>query len=176
MKVKFKKFNENARIPEKAHNDDYGYDVYAVSEEEIFPGVWKYGLGFGVQMVPDWETVDSNTVYSSDSVSGRVHKHTTHQRIDFANSPMDCCISLRPRSSIYKTGMVLANAVPTIDKSYTGEISLIFYHVMKNLPRYKVGDKIAQMYFDCTFSLEFEDAIELDKTERGNGGFGSTGK
>lgn len=176
MKVKFKKFNENARIPEKAHNDDYGYDVYAISEEEIFPGVWKYGLGFGVQMVPDWETVDSNTVYSSNQESGRVHKHTNYQRIDFANSPMDCCISLRPRSSIYKTGMVLANAVPTIDKSYTGEISLIFYHVMKDLPRYKVGDKIAQMHLDFTFPANFIEVETLDETERSNGGFGSTDK
>ena len=39
MNVKFVRYNENAKMPEKAHGSDYGYDVYAVSEEEIAPGV-----------------------------------------------------------------------------------------------------------------------------------------
>ena len=46
MKVKLKKLNENARLPEKARAGDFCYDVYAVSEEEIAPNIWKYGLGF----------------------------------------------------------------------------------------------------------------------------------
>lgn len=39
MNVKFVKYYKDARMPEKAHGEDYGYDVYAVSEEEIAPGV-----------------------------------------------------------------------------------------------------------------------------------------
>lgn len=39
MNVKFVKYHKDARMPEKAHGEDYGYDVYAISEEEIAPGV-----------------------------------------------------------------------------------------------------------------------------------------
>lgn len=48
--VLFKKTNENAIMPTKAHDDDFCYDCYAVSEEEIAPNVWKYGLGFSLQI------------------------------------------------------------------------------------------------------------------------------
>lgn len=48
--VLFKKTNENAIMPSKAHDDDFCYDCYAVSEEEIAPNVWKYGLGFALQI------------------------------------------------------------------------------------------------------------------------------
>ena len=48
--VLFKKTNENAIIPTKAHDDDFCYDCYAVSEEEVAPNVWKYGLGFALQI------------------------------------------------------------------------------------------------------------------------------
>lgn len=46
--VLFKKTSENAIMPSKAHDDDFCYDCYAVSEEEIAPNVWKYGLGFAL--------------------------------------------------------------------------------------------------------------------------------
>ena len=58
MNVKFIKYHKDARMPEKAHAGDYGYDVYAVTEEEVSPGVWKYGLGFGLQPVRDEQIVD----------------------------------------------------------------------------------------------------------------------
>ena len=46
MKVKLKKLNENTRIPEEGKHGDFCYDVWAVSEEELAPNVWCYGLGF----------------------------------------------------------------------------------------------------------------------------------
>ena len=42
--------DENAVMPSKAHDDDFCYDCYAVSEEEVAPNVWKYGLGFALQI------------------------------------------------------------------------------------------------------------------------------
>ena len=62
------------------------------------------------------------------------------------------------------------------DGAYTGEISAVFYHVMPNMPRYKAGDKIAQLHLDLSNYLSFKEADELDKTDRGAGGYGSTGK
>ena len=50
MIVKTLKFHPDARIPEKAYDKDFCYDVYATSEEEIAPNVWRYGLGLGFQI------------------------------------------------------------------------------------------------------------------------------
>ena len=47
---------------------------------------------------------------------------------------------------------------------------------MPNMPRYKVGDRVAQMKIGVTFPIEFEVVEEFNKTERGDGGFGSSGK
>ena len=96
--------------------------------------------------------------------------------IDFKTFHINLAIDFRPRSSIYKTGMVLANSEPTIDENYTGEIKLNFYHVMPNMPRYKVGDKVGQCKIGITFPMEFIEVEELDETDRGNNGFGSSGE
>lgn len=147
MQVIIKKLNENAELPKKAHESDFAYDVYAVSEKEIAPNVWEYGLGFAYEII-------RGTKYKGKPIS-----------IDF-----------RPRSSIYKTGMVLSNSVGTLDEMYRGEVKAIFYHVMPNLPRYRVGDKIGQIKLGVSEPLEFiEGEINLD-TERGKDGFGSTDK
>ena len=45
---------------------------------------------------------------------------------------------------------------------------------MKDLPRYRVGDKIALLHLDFTFPANFVEVETLDETERGDGGFGST--
>lgn len=178
MNVKFVKYHKDARIPEKAHAGDYGYDVYAVTEEEISPGVWKYGLGFGLQPVRDEQIVDvtkSVLTYTSTDMDGIVSQDQYFPNyIDLRTSPLDVAVTFRPRSSIYKTGMMLANTPPTGDEIFTGEYKLIFYHVMKDLPRYRVGDKIAQLHLDFTFPANFVEVETLDETERGDGGFGST--
>lgn len=174
MNVKFVKYHKDAKMPEKAHAGDYGYDVYAVSEEEIFPGVWRYGLGFGLQPVRDEQIVDmTRSVINTGDNSENMY---LPNYIDLKTSPLNIAVTFRPRSSIYKTGMSLANTPPTGDEIFTGEYKLIFYHVMKDLPRYKVGDKIAQIHLDFTFPANFIEVETLDETERGDGGFGSTGK
>lgn len=147
MKVKIKKLNPNAVIPYKATSGDYCYDCVAVSEEEIAPNIWKYGLGFALEIVCD-------------------------EDLPFISLSIDT----RPRSSIWKTGMVLSNSVGTIDEGYRGEVCAIFYHVMPNMPRYKVGDRIVQIKLGCSENIDFEEADELSETDRGAGGFGSTGK
>lgn len=84
-------------------------------------------------------------------------------------------IDFRPRSSIWKTGMVLSNSSGTIDEPYRGEVCAVFYHVMPNMPKYEVGDRIGQIKIGTTFPVTFVEA-ELDSTERNEGGYGSTGK
>ena len=152
MKVKFKRLHKDAVIPSKKIEDDFCFDLTAVTEEEIAPNVWRYGFGFALQVDDD------------------IHSITTRNMFSFG-------FSIRPRSSVWKTGMILSNCIGTIDEGYTGEISAVFYHVMPNMERYHVGDRIAQLHFDQTTKfLDFIEVNKLCKTERGDGGYGSTGK
>ena len=55
--VKIKHLNEGAVAPFKTYSKDMCYDVVAVSEEEVAPNVWKYGLGFACEMsLPEYDT------------------------------------------------------------------------------------------------------------------------
>lgn len=164
MKVRFKKYNEKARIPEKAYEGDFCYDVYAVSEEEIAPNVWKYGLGFGLQIIRGMEWITKSCIFDSCPEFG----------IDLGKSPLNLSIDIRPRSSVWKTGMVLSNCEGTGDEGYTNEYSAVFYHVMPNMPRYRIGDKIAQLKIGITFPITFKEVEEFKETERGMRGYGSS--
>ena len=44
MLIKFKRLHKDAKLPTIAHSRDYGFDCVAVTEEEVAPGVWRYGL------------------------------------------------------------------------------------------------------------------------------------
>ena len=79
-----------------------------------------------------------------------------------------------PRSSISKT-QLLRNAVGVIDSGYRGEIIFKFSINTHNSPVYEVGERIGQMIIMPYPEVEFEEAFELSKTERGKGGYGSTG-
>lgn len=171
MIVKFKRYHKDAKIPTQAYDKDFCVDLYAVSEEEIAPNVWKYGFGFGLQIVRSEEIIYSTPISIECGKSVLFHHD-----IDLKYSPFKLSIDIRPRSSVWKTGMVLSNCEGTVDEGYTGEISAIFYHVLPNMPRYKVGDKIAQAKIGFTLPMTFIEVDELDETERGMKGYGSSGK
>lgn len=171
MEVKIKKLHENAVVPFKAYDKDFCYDVVAVSEEEIAPNVWKYKLGIAMQIERGDEVL-----LMGDFKSVLSEPMQLNTCVDLSKSPINLSLDFRPRSSIYKTGMILANSQATGDEGYTGEYMLVFYHVMPNMPRYKVGDKIAQMKIGATFPIEFKEVSEFEVTQRGEGGFGSSGK
>jgi dUTP pyrophosphatase len=101
-----------------------------------------------------------------------------------------------PRSSICKEQLLLSNAVGVIDSGYRGEVSFKFKPSMALDNRqcvktdaekfwsiavrqndiYKVGDRIGQIIIIPYPSIEFEEVEELSETERGEGGYGSSGK
>ena len=84
-----------------------------------------------------------------------------------------------PRSSIRKTRLQLSNSVGVIDSGYRGELQATFNKINNNSVSendYKVGDRVAQIMIIPHPPIEFEEADELSDTERGDGGFGSTGK
>jgi dUTP pyrophosphatase len=82
-----------------------------------------------------------------------------------------------PRSSIRKYELALSNSVGVIDSGYRGELQATFKRTNTLFPdAYKVGDRIAQIMIIPHPPIEFVEVEELSNTERGAGGFGSTGK
>ena len=82
-----------------------------------------------------------------------------------------------PRSSIRKYDLILSNCVGVCDSGYRGELQATFKKTngLDSLS-YKVGDRIAQIMIVPYPQIHFEEVEELSNTERGEGGFGSTGK
>jgi dUTP pyrophosphatase len=83
-----------------------------------------------------------------------------------------------PRSSVRKTRLMLSNCVGVVDSGYRGELQATFNKVNQNSIAendYKVGDRIAQIMIIPHPPIEFDEVAELSDTERGEGGFGSTG-
>lgn len=164
MLVRFKRLHPDAVVPFKKYPEDFCYDVVAMSEEQIAPNVWKYGIGLAFEIGGKPEDLVVENEFGKELL-----------RISQGRD-WNVSLDLRPRSSIYKTGMVLSNAVGTVDDLYRGEVSAIFYHVFTDMPRYRVGDRIGQIKLGFTLPLEFEEADELGDTARGDGGYGSTGR
>ena len=89
--------------------------------------------------------------------------------------PADHVMLIFPRSSISNTGMLLSNAVGCVDHGYTNSVKARFKWV-KGSKQYEVGDRVAQFMIIPRPKLELELVDELDDSDRGLGGFGSTGK
>lgn len=171
------KYYDGLILPSRANQSDAGYDVVATSDPVIV----------------------------GDHLGGPIYR-----RVDYIEyltglfvAPLDFCyrdggdvykigLDLRPRSSISKYDLSLANSVATIDSGYRGEIKVRFKYIFQpsdfvisdgailgaavNLSRiYKKGDKICQMLANIQHDLQFFTADTLDATDRGSGGFGSSG-
>lgn len=150
MEVKIKKLNQNAVIPSYAKSGDAGMDVVATSIISDTPEQITYGMGISLEI------------------------------------PEGFVGLIFPRSSIRKTGLQLSNSVGVIDSGYRGELQATFNKIFggeamydeTKVPTtefYKVGDRIAQIMIIPHPPIEFVESEELSNTERGEGGFGSTG-
>ena len=80
---------------------------------------------------------------------------------------------LFPRSSVYKKNQRLANSVGVIDAGYRGEIMLKY---SKSDNQYSVGERVGQIIIMPHPQVEFVEVDDLSSTDRGEGGFGSTGE
>ena len=74
-----------------------------------------------------------------------------------------------------KHGITVLNSPGTIDADYRGEIKVILINLGQEDFRFSRGDRIAQLVIAKVEQPRVEIALELDTTERANGGFGSTG-
>lgn len=166
MKVKVKKLVDNAVIPSYAKDGDAGLDLVATSKKEDENGNIVYGTGLAFEIPKGWVGL------------------------------------LFPRSSNAKTNLYLTNSVGVLDSGYRGEVMFKykvvhnttsrikwwFFHKILKQERplitiealahnsYEVGDRIGQIVIVKHPHIEFVEAEELSESERGNGGYGSTGK
>lgn len=160
MVVKIKKLHNDAIIPKYAKNGDAGLDLTAINYKH-FDGCFIYGTGLAVEI------------------------------------PKGHVGLIYPRSSIAGTALYLTNSVGVIDSGYRGELILKFgsdsnYYldydntakvnadyvgisIGQDLPIYNIGDRIGQLIIIPYPQIEFEEVEELSDTDRGEGGFGSSG-
>lgn len=160
MEVKFKRFTPNAHIPQKATEKSAGYDLRVPTITRVKPGRQIIKLGFAIQL-PDWHkaVVDPRSGFSSKGMEGYLgaiqqedgsYEYQEQQRFD-----CDVIHGL-------------------IDCDYRGECGVIVNNHGCEfwLP---AGARIAQMVITKYEDTEFVEVEDLDKTERGDGGFGHTG-
>ena len=82
-----------------------------------------------------------------------------------------------PRSSTgVKRKLMLANTIGVIDSDYRGEIMIYFYNYGEETQIIKNGDRLAQLVIQPYQQFEIEKVDILDESDRGEGGFGSTGR
>ena len=85
-------------------------------------------------------------------------------------------VQIRPRSGLAaKKGVTVLNTPGTIDSDYRGEIKVILINLSKDIFYVKSGERIAQMVVCPVKQVVVEEVNELSDTNRGVGGFGSTG-
>ena len=147
MQVKIKKLHPDAKIPSYAKFGDAGQDLYAVSKAYDEYGNIVYGTGLAFEI------------------------------------PEGYCMLLFPRSSNARTDLVLSNHVGIADSGYRGEVffkyAKYYRHYTSPTTRneeYQIGEKIGQVVILPYPQIHFEEVEELSKSERGAGGYGSTGK
>ena len=95
----------------------------------------------------------------------------------FVELPEGCEMQIRPRSGLAaKHGITVLNSPGTIDADYRGEIKVILVNLSNEPFTIEAGERIAQMIVARYEQIEWQAVEELSATERGAGGFGSTGK
>lgn len=146
---RIKKLNPCAVMPTKASKGAAGFDLYSVEYHLIDPGAWA-AVGTGFAMA----------------------------------GPSFAELQIRPRSGLAaKHGVTVLNAPGTVDPDYRGEVKVLLINHGREPFEIQPGDRIAQMVIGGIWStLAEERPLEigtfsdtLDETERGVGGFGSTG-
>jgi dUTP pyrophosphatase len=131
-------------------SNNAGFDLFAASSVSITDSCEFIPFGIAVRMVK--VTVEKGAEKESES----------H-------------FWLAPRSSIYKSGLTMANSFGVIDKSYRGELKAPVWSMTKN-SKVKAGDRLFQIVApDMGWIRNIRVVDSLPDTERGAGGFGSTG-
>jgi len=128
--------------------------------------------------VPPYKEIVSDSGYDLTLIDikktiGNVVLYNTGIKI---NPPFGYYFDLVPRSSIIKTGYILANSIGILDRSYIGEILVPLVKIDPNFPDLPLPARIVQIIPRKIAHLEAVQVETIEETARGGGGFGSTGK
>jgi dUTP pyrophosphatase len=94
----------------------------------------------------------------------------------FMELPVGTEAQIRPRSGLaFKNGITVLNTPGTIDADYRGEIKVLLVNLSNDVFVIEPGERIAQMVVAKHEQVQWEEQSELSESERGTGGFGSTG-
>jgi dUTP pyrophosphatase len=94
----------------------------------------------------------------------------------FVEIPIGYEIQVRPRSGLaYKKGITVLNSPGTIDADYRGEIGVLLVNLSSETFVVNDGERIAQLVVATHEQAEWQEVDELEESNRGQGGFGSTG-
>ncbi|MDG1422201.1 MAG: dUTP diphosphatase [Flavobacteriaceae bacterium] len=94
----------------------------------------------------------------------------------FMSLPMGLEAQVRPRSGLAaKKGITVLNSPGTIDADYRGEVGVILINLSQDCFTVNNGDRIAQLVIARHEQIKWKEVTVLDETDRGEGGFGSTG-
>ena len=95
----------------------------------------------------------------------------------FIELPTGYEAQIRPRSGLaFKHGLTVLNSPGTVDSDYRGEIKVLLVNLSQQEFEIQPGERIAQMVVARHETVQWEDTSELAESERGAGGYGSTGK
>lgn len=145
MICKVKKLTKSARIPTRGSNKAAGYDIYADGYEN-----------------------DATIIEP-----GKTEVIGTGLALEFPN---EYFVGIYPRSGLAtKQGLRPANCVGVVDADYRGEIKVALHNDSSEQRIVHGGDRIAQIIFQQYRDVWFLESKDLGKTERSDGGFGSTG-
>ena len=145
--VKIKRLNDQAQKPTRADEHSAGYDLYAVVDKPD-----------GRDWIWPGETLVVGSGYAFEIPEGYFG-------------------AVYPRSGLSTNhGICLANGVAVIDSSYRGEVKIPLYNASKKKYMVQKGDRVAQIIIEPYLRDELTESEELTQTERGDGGFGHTGR
>jgi dUTP pyrophosphatase len=149
------------------------YTLYLVVEDANVKNAYKNNADLSAENAGfDLVTAETITDASAQLLNLGVRAMLVEQA---TGSPVH--FYLYPRSSIYKTGYVMANSVGIIDKSYRGILKAPVARIFPDAKGFSMGDRHFQIIApDMGHIREVVLVDSLPETQRGEGGFGSTGK
>ena len=130
-------------------------------------------------VLPKYETISSAgcDIRSSEEVRLFEGERLLVKTGLFIQIPIGYEVQVRPRSGLaYKHGLTVLNSPGTIDADYRGEIGVILINHGSSSVKLNKGERIGQLVLNKIEQIEWEQVLMLDESDRGKGGFGSTGK
>lgn len=130
--------------------------------------------------LPTYETIQSAGMDIRAHLTGPIVLSPMQRQVIptglFIELPAGTEAQIRPRSGMaFKQGITVLNSPGTIDADYRGEIKVLLINLSSETVSIQSGDRIAQMVFARYEQAELQATDALSVTERGAGGFGSTG-